>query len=107
VSGLTAYHRHSVDLARKLAGLSTVAALREHYSTDDTEIALIRFWGEARARIAELAAIAERLGGDEDQAENARRLAEIRRLLAGFDWEYHDRQLVLEAIERIVDGGAP
>jgi len=27
---------------------------------------------------------------------------EIRTIFAGFDWEYHDRQLALEAIERIV-----
>ena len=36
--------------------------------------------------------------------EAAARLAAIRRLLDGFDWEFHDRQLALEAIERIVDG---
>ena len=37
--------------------------------------------------------------------EDARRLDAIRGVLAGFDWEYHDRQLALEAIERIADGG--
>ncbi|MGN6172356.1 MAG: hypothetical protein ACTHPS_05330 [Streptosporangiaceae bacterium] len=35
----------------------------------------------------------------------AAQLAEIRAVLAGFDWEFHDRQLALEAIERIVTGG--
>jgi hypothetical protein len=45
---------------------------------------------------------------DEDQAaEDTRRLAEIRALLARFDWEHDDRQLALEAIERIADGGQP
>jgi hypothetical protein len=39
------------------------------------------------------------------QQDDARRLADIRQLLGGFDWEYHDRQLALEAIERIVSGG--
>jgi hypothetical protein len=39
--------------------------------------------------------------------EDARRLDAIRSLLAAFDWEYHDRQLALEAIERIADGGQP
>lgn len=34
--------------------------------------------------------------------DDARRLREIRELLAHFDWEFHDRQLALEAIERIV-----
>jgi hypothetical protein len=37
--------------------------------------------------------------------EDARRLAAIREVLSHFDWEYHDRQLALEAIERIADGG--
>jgi hypothetical protein len=45
--------------------------------------------------------LAERPGG-----EDTRRLREIRDLLAHFDWEYHDRQLALEEIERIVTGGA-
>jgi hypothetical protein len=43
----------------------------------------------------------------EDQvaaAEGARRLDRIRGLLARFDWEHDDRQLALEAIERIADG---
>jgi hypothetical protein len=35
----------------------------------------------------------------------ARQLAEVRQLLADFDWEFADRQLALEAIERIVTGG--
>jgi hypothetical protein len=39
----------------------------------------------------------------ERQAET-RQLAEIREIFAHFDWEYHDRQLALEAIERIAVG---
>ena len=39
--------------------------------------------------------------------EDARRLDAIREVLSHFDWEYHDRQLALEAIERIADGGQP
>jgi hypothetical protein len=35
--------------------------------------------------------------------EDSQRLREIRSLLARFDWEHDDRQLALEAIERIVD----
>jgi hypothetical protein len=35
----------------------------------------------------------------------AARLEEIRATLAAFDWEMDDRQLALEAIDRIVNGG--
>ena len=35
-----------------------------------------------------------------------RKLTAIRQLLADFDWEFHDRQLALEEIDRIV-GGQP
>jgi hypothetical protein len=41
----------------------------------------------------------------DEERDEARRLAEVRAVLAGFDWEFHDRQLALEAIERIVTGG--
>jgi hypothetical protein len=41
----------------------------------------------------------------DDSAEDTRRLDRIRVVLDRFDWEYDDRQLALEAIERIVDGG--
>jgi hypothetical protein len=44
-----------------------------------------------------------RLNGGE--VEDTRRLDRIRVVLAKFDWEHDDRQLALEAIERIVDGG--
>jgi hypothetical protein len=37
--------------------------------------------------------------------EDTKRLGRIRVVLARFDWENDDRQLALEAIERIVDGG--
>lgn len=36
---------------------------------------------------------------------DADRLAAIRDLLDHFDWDHHDRQLALEAIELIVDPG--
>ena len=38
-------------------------------------------------------------------AADTQRLDRIRVVLAKFDWEHDDRQLALEAIERIVDGG--
>lgn len=37
------------------------------------------------------------------EADDARCLREIREVLSHFDWEFHDRQLALEAIERIVE----
>jgi hypothetical protein len=60
----------------------------------------------AAARADELLGV---LGEDEDQAAapvagDTRRLAAIRALLARFDWERDDRQLALEAIDRIADG---
>jgi hypothetical protein len=38
-------------------------------------------------------------------AGDTRRLDAIRGVLDRFDWEHDDRQLALEAIERIADGG--
>jgi hypothetical protein len=35
--------------------------------------------------------------------DDSRRVAEIRAMLAAFDWEFGDRQLALERIERIAD----
>ena len=34
-------------------------------------------------------------------------IAEIRALLAAFDWEHDDRQYALEAVERIAGGDQP
>jgi hypothetical protein len=50
------------------------------------------------------AAAADQGGHDVARHDPAAQLAEVRAILAGFDWEYHDRQLALEAIERIVAG---
>jgi ATP-dependent exoDNAse (exonuclease V) beta subunit len=41
----------------------------------------------------------------QQQPDDAARMAAIRDLLAHFDWEHHDRQLALEAIDRIADPG--
>ena len=49
----------------------------------------------SRARLASLPAAAD---------AEARIAGEVRAVLAAFDWEHDDRQLTLEAIERIVDG---
>jgi hypothetical protein len=39
-----------------------------------------------------------------ERRDEARQLAEIRAVLAAFDWEFDDRQLALERIERIAGG---
>jgi hypothetical protein len=58
---------------------------------------------------AELAETRRQLGqvlaAVDGQADEAGRLARIRQVLAEFDWEFHDRQLALEAIDRIQGGG--
>jgi hypothetical protein len=61
--------------------------------------ALRRECAESRRQ---LAAVLAAIGG---QADDAGRLARIRQVLAEFDWEFHDRQLALEAIDRIQAGG--
>jgi hypothetical protein len=55
---------------------------------------------ETRHQLAQVLAV---IAGRE--SEHAQ-LAEVRAVLAAFDWEHDDRQYALEAIERIVTGGA-
>jgi hypothetical protein len=40
------------------------------------------------------------------ESEDTRRLNAIREVLNHFDWEFDDRQLALEAIDRIADGAS-
>jgi hypothetical protein len=80
------------DLDAVIAGLRKLADAAEEMA------------GALGERLGDVAAVAECLDASEDQAEDTRRLGDIRALLAGFDWEHHDRQLALEAIERIVEG---
>jgi hypothetical protein len=44
------------------------------------------------------------LGVLAERQDDARQLGEIRAVLAAFDWEFDDRQLALERIERIAEG---
>ena len=104
MSALTSADRALITRARQLAGL-VGPAIREHTGERDAGMALAAALGEAQHLLRELTAIAERPGGDSD--EDARRLGAIREVLRHFDWEFHDRQLALEAIERIADGGQP
>jgi len=93
--------RRIVARARELAGLPADR-------NDDDAGARAEVLGLAKYLLGELADLAERLDGDEDQAdEDTGRLGRIRVVPAGFDWEHDDRQLALEAIERIAEGGQP
>ena len=49
--------------------------------------------------------LAQVLAAAAEWQDEARQLAEVRAVLAAFDWEFDDRQYALEAIERIVTGG--
>ncbi len=42
---------------------------------------------------------------EREQPADTRRLDRIRVVLAKFNWEHDDRQLALESIERIIEGG--
>ena len=102
---LTDAERRAIGEARKLATLRT-ADLREYTGDDDTLMAYAVALGRAQWHLNDLLRLVERLDGDEDQAaEDTRRLDRIRVVLAKFDWEHDDRQLALEAIERIAEGG--
>jgi hypothetical protein len=114
VSGLTDLDRGTVAKARDLAAANNEYEITQAVGpADDVSYSALiaRAFGRSQFLLRELADLAERLGGDEGQAagpdEGSRRLAEIRGVLARFDWEHDDRQLALEAIDRIADGGQP
>ena len=62
---LTDLDKHVIAQAREVAGLAGIASIRERAETDSTDVALAHVYGEARYLLAELAAIAERLAGDD------------------------------------------
>jgi hypothetical protein len=99
VSGLSDLDRDTIDRARELAEVNG-PAVRERTGETDAGMAYAVAFGEARHLLGELVAIIERPAVPED----TRRLAEIREMLSRFDWEHDDRQLALEAIERIAEG---
>jgi hypothetical protein len=104
---LTDSDRRTIAQARELAALRTTAEVRERFPRwDDTAAAYAEAFGTARYLLAELADLAERLAAPTGaEADDTRRLGEIRALLSRFDWEHDDRQYALEAIERIADEG--
>jgi hypothetical protein len=105
VSGLTDAERLTIARARQLAEIRGADAVCDYTGAADAAMAYAEALGEAQHLLAVLAAIAEHGGGQDAGGEDTRRLREIRKILAGFDWEYHDRQLALEAIDRIAEGG--
>ncbi len=108
MTALTDHDRRRIAEARELAGLVTPDAACERFPGwgDDLLPAYVEAFTTARYVLGDLADIAERVDGAEDQAaEDTQRLDRIRVVLGRFDWEHSDRQLALEAINRIVDGG--
>ena len=60
---------------------------------------------EEYAAAVKAAAAADQGGHEVPRHDPAAQLAEVRAVLAAFDWEFDDRQYALEKIERIVTGG--
>lgn len=110
------YYRHpsQVDHAIR-AGATWEQITAATGTTEEKARAAYREWAEGQHKYAGMddatyaAAIAA--AGDAaaaaapgHAAEDARRLAAIRAVLAGFDWERDDRQYALEKIERLAEG---
>ena len=107
------YYRHpsQVDKAVR-AGASWAQIAAAAGTTVEAARAAYRQWAEGQHKYAgmgdaEYAAAIEAAGEPAPAAvtEDTRRLGAIRELLSHFDWEHDDRQLALEAVERIADGG--
>jgi hypothetical protein len=82
-----------------------VTAARQHLTLarelDPDRMPPSRLVAEVTESRRQLAAV---LGVLAERQDDARQLAAIRAVLAGFDWEFDDRQLALERIERIAEG---
>ncbi len=81
-----------VQLAREY-----LAGVRQHKVTTLPPSVLMRECAELRRQLGQ---VLDTIG----QEPEAAKLAEIRAVLAAFDWEFDDRQLALEHIERITLG---
>jgi hypothetical protein len=110
------YYRHpaGVDHAvRAGATWEQIAAARN--TTAEAARAAYRDWAEGQHKYAGMSdaeyataitAAGEPAPAAVTAAEDTRRLAAIRAVLAGFNWDRDDRQYALEQIERIAGGGA-
>jgi hypothetical protein len=88
----------SADQRAELAR-AYLAEVRQRSVEELAPSLLMRECAELRRLLGQvLAVLAER-------QDESRQLGEVRQLLAHFDWQFHNRQLALEAIERIVAGG--
>ena len=95
---------NAVLAARRTAAEAVLAGYTAAVRTAD--VAGRALWGAQLADV--LAALLLALGDGDTAAPlptPAAQLEEIRLVLEAFDWELSDRQLALEAIERIVSGG--
>jgi hypothetical protein len=101
MTALTSVDRSLVNRARALATVRGDEGIAIVTGSSDPDVA----FGYAQSLLASLADLAERLAGEGQANEDTRRLNRIREVFAHFNWEFHDRQLALEAIERIVEGG--
>lgn len=91
--------------ARRTAAAAVLADYKR--ASGGMDIADLALWA---ARMADMLGhvLAALDDGDRAAAQfpaAAAQLAEIKLVLDGFDWEYHDRQLALEAIDGIVNRG--
>jgi hypothetical protein len=108
VTGLDDRDRRNIANASELADANSESEITSAIGpADDVSYSALigRAFARAQVEMRLLLEIIERLDDDEAlAAEDTRRLADIRALLAAFDWEHDDRQLALEAIERIAAG---
>jgi hypothetical protein len=118
------YYRHpsQVDKAVR-AGATWEQIAAATGTTEDAARAAYREWADGQHRLHaggyggldddEYAAAVKAAGVPHADpapgvaAEDTRRLDAIRGVLDRFDWQAGDRQLALEAIDRITDGGQP
>jgi hypothetical protein len=91
----------SADLSARCT--AAAAALADYRAGGEMDMMDRALWAGRLA--AELAALLAGVAEDDATADSAR-LAEVRALLAAFDWERGDRQYALEDIARIAEGSA-
>ena len=103
MTGLTGAERRAVDEARKVATLRA-GDVCGYTGDDDLTMAYAVAFGRAQWHLNDLLSLVGRLTAAGESGDDTRRLAAIREVLRHFDWEHHDRQLALEAIERITEG---
>jgi hypothetical protein len=112
------YYRHPSQVDRAVKAGATWQQIAEATgTTEDAARAAYREWADGQHRLhadigiglddddyaAAIEAAGPQVAPAPSAAEDTRRLNEIREVLSHFDWEFDDRQLALEAIDRIAD----